>query len=375
MKITILTSRYPSNNNPYNHMFVHMRSLEMKKKGNDISVFVPSKITKKYVHEGIDVFMMPSKDIIKKINSKGILYLHLLNIYPFSKDNGWVIYKYLLKNNSTFAMYVHGSEVQKYGSRMFEFNYKISDFLKWFKKDVLVIPKMKRFVKNVKNRKQVTFIYPSLWMKKEMEINLNLQIDNYHVIPNGIDTKLFKFHDLYKNKYKLVTLRPLSSKKYAVDIAINIMKFLPQPYTLEIFGKGMYEKTYKNQIKQLGLEKRIVIKNSFIERNNLNAFFSNYGVFLSPTRMDAQGVTMCEAMASGLLTVSNKNTAIPEFISDNKNGILGIEPKEIAEKIITITNDKALFEQITKNGRESMSEIDIEKTIKKELNVLYQINH
>ncbi len=49
---------------------------------------------------------------------------------------------------------------------------------------------------------------------------------------------------------------------------------------------------------------------------------SNYGVFLSPTRMDAQGVMMCEVMASGLLTISSDNTAIPEFIVDEQNGIL-----------------------------------------------------
>ena len=36
-------------------------------------------------------------------------------------------------------MYVHGSEVQKYRARLFDFNFKIFDFLKWFKKDILGI--------------------------------------------------------------------------------------------------------------------------------------------------------------------------------------------------------------------------------------------
>ena len=42
MKVAIITSRYPSKNNPYNHMFVHMRSIEMIKQGIDVTIFIPS---------------------------------------------------------------------------------------------------------------------------------------------------------------------------------------------------------------------------------------------------------------------------------------------------------------------------------------------
>jgi len=314
--------------------------------------------------------MLPSKEIIKKITETDVVYLHLLNIYPFSKSNGWHIYQFLQKSNIPFAMYVHGSEVQKYGARMFEFNYKITDFLKWFKKDILVIPKMRRFVKSVQNRKQVTFIYPSLWMKRDMEINLNLKIKKYHIIPNGIDTELFKYHNLYKNKHKLLNLRPLSSKKYAVDVAIEIMRYLPEEYELDIFGKGHYLKKYLALIEKYKLSDRIHIKNTFIDRNELNSFFANYGIFLSPTRMDAQGVTMCEAMASGLLTISNNNTAIPEFITNNKTGIIGNNPKEIAKQIIISTTNKDVYAKLTQSARASMENIDSSKTVEKEIKVL-----
>ena len=370
MKIAIITSRYPSKDEPYNHMFVHMRSLEMLKKGEKIKVFVPSKASDTYTYEGISVTMLPSKEIIKKITETDVVYLHLLNIYPFSKSNGWYIYQFLQKSSIPFAMYVHGSEVQKYGARMFEFNYKITDFLKWFKKDILVIPKMRRFVKSVQNRKQVTFIYPSLWMKEDMETNLNLKIEKYQIIPNGIDTNLFKFQNTYKNRYKLLTLRPLSSKKYAVDVAIEIMRYLPKKFELEIYGKGHYLNEYLALIKKHSLSDRIHIKDTFIERTKLNSFFANYGIFLSPTRMDAQGVTMCEAMASGLLTVSNNNTAIPEFITNNKTGIIGNTPKEIAKQLVINTADETVYNKITQEARKFMENIDSSKTVNQEIEVL-----
>lgn len=348
-------------------MFVHMRCAEMIRQGIEVEVFVPSTQNKTYEYEGVEVKMMPTKEIVKNISTDSVLYLHLLNIYPFSKSDGWHIYKRIIKNNIPFAMYVHGSEVQKFLSRTFDFNLSASTFLKWFKKDILVIPKMKKFVTKTKGRKNTKYIFPSYWMKDELEKNLSTRIEDFQIIPNGIDTELFHYHNCFDNRFKMLTLRPLSGKKYAVDIAIDVVKYLPDNYTLTIFGKGKFQKKYEQQIKDNKLEKRVVIKNSFIERGDLNNVFSKYGIFLSPTRMDAQGVTMCEAMASGLLTASNNNTAIPEFITHGVSGILGETSKEIAEGIMQAAESEIKFNNLTSNAREAMENIAIKKTVTAEV--------
>src|SRR5690606_32944953 len=122
-------------NNPYNHMFVHMRSVEFLKQGVEVEVYVPTDTNSSYDHEGVQVYKMPSKSIAELLKEKEIVYLHLLNIYPFSKTDGWHIYKRILIENIPFAMYVHGSEVQKFTARMFDFNYSFGAFMKWIKKD------------------------------------------------------------------------------------------------------------------------------------------------------------------------------------------------------------------------------------------------
>ncbi|MEA1786446.1 glycosyltransferase family 4 protein [Arenibacter sp. GZD96] len=373
MKIAILTSRYPSKNNPYNHMFVHMRAVEMHKQGADVTVLVPSKTTETYLFENIKIIKDTSKKLTLMLDDFDVLYLHLLNIYPLSSSNGWPLYSFIMDSKIPFAMYVHGSEVQKYGARMFEFRFRLSDFLKWFKKDFLVIPKIKRFVNLTKDRDNVKLIFPSIWMKKDLEANLSLTLTKYHIIPNGIDTMLFKYHELYKKKIKLLTLRPLSSKKYAVDIAIKVMKYLPEEFVLDIYGRGFYKLEYEKLISKEGLENRVFIKDSFIERNQMNSFFSNYGIFLCPTRMDAQGVTMCEAMSSGLLTVSNNNTAIPEFIKDGVNGLLGSSPSEIANKILSIVDTSSNYYKLTRNANNDMKKIDIKITVIEEVRLLNEL--
>lgn len=373
MKVTIITSRYPSSNNPYNHMFVHMRSIEFLKQGIEVEVYVPSNEDSSYFHEGVQVHKTPSISIAELLIEKEIVYLHLLNIYPFSKTDGWKIYKKIIKENIPFAMYVHGSEVQKFSARMFDFTYNLDTFLKWIKKDILVIPKMKKFVRKTKARKNCKYIFPSIWMKEELENNLGQKLEIYEIIPNGIDTDLFKFNNSFENRYKLLTLRPLSSKKYAVDIAIDTMKYLPEKFTLEIFGKGHLQSKYQKQIDDANLSKRVTIKNEFIDRSGMSSFFSNYGVFLSPTRMDAQGVTMCEAMASGLLVASSNNTAIPEFIVDKNNGLLSNDPKSLAQKIFETTENLELFKSLVDKGRGSMEKIAINKTVSNEIESLRAI--
>jgi glycosyltransferase involved in cell wall biosynthesis len=82
---------------------------------------------------------------------------------------------------------------------------------------------------------------------------------------------------------------------------------------------------------------------------------------------------MCEALSSGLLVCSNPVTAIPEFITDNINGILGSSPQEIATKILSATASKEAFEKITVEGRKSMEKIDLEKVGKQELEVFKKL--
>ena len=373
MKVAIITSRYPSLGNPYNHMFVHMRSKEFVRQGEKVQVFVPSRENHEYMFEGILVKHIPSKDMIQYLSDYDVLYLHLLHIYPFMQQDGWPIYKAIMENKLPCVMYVHGSEVQRYSARLFDANNSFLGILKRIKKDFLLVYFMRKFANFHKVNKSLFFLFPSLWMKKEMEQNLEVEVSNYDVIPNGIETNLFTFSNLFSNRFKLISLRPLSSMKYAVDVAIETMRFLPKEYTLDIFGKGKYENTFKKLIKKYSLQSRIKIYNTFIDKSDMPQHFSKYGVSMSTTRMDAQGVSMCEAISSGLLTVSNKNTAIPEFITDMVTGVLGNNPKELADKILEVTSNQEIFERITKAGRKSMEEIHITVTCKKELKILKEV--
>ena len=367
MKIYIITSRYPDKTNPYNHMFVHIRCAEMIKNGIDVEVLVCSEYSSNYNYEGVAVHQMPAKEIAKKIDRNNLIYLHLLNIYPFQKNDGGIVYGHIKKLKIPFVFYVHGYEVQKYRSRKYEFNFRISDLLKWMKKDLWVVPTMRKFVETAH---QGIYIFPSKWMKMEMEKNLNLKIDKFHILPNGIDTVLFRYLDMTENRCKMVTIRSLSQKVYDIEKTIEVLAHLPKKFTLDIYGKGVYENKYKNLIEEKGLSNRVRIIPSFFTKEEMKDLFKSYGVFISTTRMDSQGITMMEAMAAGLLVATTDNSSKKEFIDDGETGILGIQAEEIAEKIVRATENTDDFHRITKNARKQIEKISLEEITPKEITIL-----
>ena len=94
----------------------------------------------------------------------------------------------------------------------------------------------------------------------------------------------------------------------------------------------------------------VIIQRGFLKQNEIADLHKEYGVFLTPTRMDAQGVSRDEAMASGLVPVTNAVAAIPEFV-DGKCGILA--PKndylEMAKGIEEIVNSTEKFTVMSEN--------------------------
>jgi glycosyltransferase involved in cell wall biosynthesis len=86
--------------------------------------------------------------------------------------------------------------------------------------------------------------------------------------------------------------------------------------------------------------------------------------------MDAQGVSMCEAMSCGLIVASSFNTAIPEFIHDHENGLLGSNPAEIASKIDNVESSSQLKKEISTQASTSMKAIDISRVLDLELRKL-----
>jgi len=381
MKIAVLTSRYPIEKEPYNHMFVHIRNREYLRKGENVEVFIPSKENYSYTFEGIRVTASPVKDIIKKLEKFDVVFIHLLHPSLIPEIDGSYIYEYLLKYRIPTLFFIHGIEVQKiWVSRREDIELsKPKSIIRFLYHDFFKIPKMKNFINRFLSEHPYSrFIAVSEWMLRNVHTNMGIDISPKSVIiPNGVDTKLFKFKDRWNKRYNVLTIRPLILKgKYAVDLAINTFKYIKtSQISLSIYGRGRDAAIIRQMIKNSSFRSKIILNEVFIQNREIPKIHDLHGIYYAVTRMDAQGVSMCEAMASGLPVVSFNICGIPEFIKHMETGIL-VRPynlKEAAEWIETLVEDKNLYIKLSENARKFIEQIDIKETTQKELEVAQKL--
>ncbi|GGE33793.1 hypothetical protein GCM10010832_12440 [Psychroflexus planctonicus] len=354
-------------------MFVHIRVKKMIELGVDVQVLVCTNKELSYSFEGVNVHQYNNTSIIKQLSSFDVVYLHLLNLYPLQKADGWPIYQHIMQNKIPFCMYVHGNEVQKYTARKYEYNYSLKETLKWLKKDLWVIPKMKKFVESAILLSYGKFIFPSKWMHQETQRNLDVKIKKPIFIPNGINTDFYSYQDTSQNRYKLISIRPFSAQVYHIEKTIEVMEHLPKKYTLSLFGQGKYLKVYKKLIKKKKLSKRVKIIEEFLQPKEMLEQYRKHGIFISTTRQDSQGLTILEAMSSGLLGVSTLNTAKPEFITHKETGVLANTPEEIALHVKNITTEQIEFNTFTRKASHKIQNLRIKDKVSEEIEILEKV--
>src|SRR5699024_12361437 len=96
-------------------------------------------------------------------------------------------------------------------------------------------------------------------------------------------------------------------------------------------------------------------------------------VFRFRSRWDSQVLSMCEAMSSGLVPVSNNNTAIPEFVTHNISGLLAENEssQDLAYQIERLYYNPDLFAYLSENAASSIRVIADENiVINNELDVI-----
>ena len=144
-----------------------------------------------------------------------------------------------------------------------------------------------------------------------------------------------------------------SNRTYANDLTVKaILELSNKSFFKEleflIIGDGeLFEET----LKPLRAFQNVTIHKKFLRQEEIAKLHKEYGIFLNPTRMDSQGVSRDEAGSSGLVPVTNRVAAIPEFV-DEDCGIL-VE----AEDYVGLAN---AIEFLYKNPKEFLKPKDRE---------------
>lgn len=373
VKTIVLTSRYPSVDSPYSHMFVHTRSMQYLASGCSVLVLVPAKHESSYVLDGVSVVLAPVSKLASFIDTADRIMIHLLYHRIDADTDAGYLYEAVLKSKIPTLFFIHGVETQTiWSSRRYDISWlSPKTIARYIYRDFYLIKRMTNTLKSFLDVSfPCRFVTPSQWMLDESYRHTGLDLsDKSLIIPNGIDTSHFEFKDLWNNRFNFLSIRPLFLKgKYAIDLLLESSSNLPDNFQGCLYGNGPDEYIIQQKINQL-TNKKIKLIPKFLNQNEIPRVHRLYGIYAAVTRMDAQGVSMCEAMASGLPVVSYDTCAIPEFITHLDNGLLATsyDVTQFSSYIEMLADDRRLFDKIALNARHSMEKIDIRKTTLREL--------
>lgn len=372
-KYLLLTNIYPSQNDLYRNAFVHRRVKLYHEHGLDVDVYSLERkgtVLSKYEFENVNVLKGDSKGLetILKVKKYNKILIHFV-MEDMIKVLDKVCY------DTPRIVWLHGFEVSKWNRR--KFNYTEEQIEK--SKDVWnIMDKIKlEFLRNIYKDNRYKFIAVSNWLKAECcEVDANCKIENCDIIPNVIDEKLFKYTPKSKSeRLKILSIRPFTANNYANDLSVKaILELSKKSFFNElefnIYGRGLLFKEITKDIKRF---ENVYLHEKFISQSEIAELHKKHGIFLCPTRLDTHGVSMCEAMSSGLVCISNDVCAISEYLINNDCGLLAKEEDymgiAIAIEYLYYNSDE--FLKMSKNASKYIkSKCGIDATIKKEIQLI-----
>ncbi len=357
MHILIISPFYPEEKKT-SYAFVHARAKIYQKFGNEVKVYVPFNKTYMYAIEGIDVHKGPYetyKALLEKFNPD-VVAIHSPR-YTMSRNPLKMLDE--TRMQAPVIMWIHGTGVLIGAFHNYIPPWEIKQNFKSILGGTIKITILRFLV-----RKASAIIYASEWMRKTAERYLLFKHPYSFVIPNPIDTNIFNYTKKDAHvKNKGISVRRLGWK-YGIDIAIKAFSNLRET-NLTILGTGPLENYMRNLAHKC--RSKVSFMTTHFDHNKMPDVYARFGYFVAPSRTEAQGVAMCEAMACGLPVIATKVGGIPEFVKNGINGILvpPENPKALRKAIEQILTNEQIYEMLSEKGsdfvRENLSHNEIYK--------------
>ncbi|RZQ54960.1 hypothetical protein C1E23_01360 [Pseudoalteromonas phenolica] len=296
----VLCQDYPTKDNHYAMSYVHSRVRSYKYLK---CVVVSFSAEFCYEIDGVEVITAEffKKNYLDFLNEHDRVLSHAPNI----KNHLPILNRV---NKAKVVIFLHGHEVLKIN------NYYPEDY-SWVKKgflgrpffqntyDTLKLFLLGRCFNKLMRRNRLKLIFVSTWMKNEFLNNVNINFDlnesNSAIINNASAPEFINKTYNYdcEKAYDAISIRPFDSPKYAVD---QIVKLAHENPTLNfiLYGKGKY---FDYNIKP----KNLTVSEDFLRPEEITDALDKAKIAIMPTRLDAQGVMMCEMATYGIPLVTS----------------------------------------------------------------------
>jgi len=211
----------------------------------------------------------------------------------------------------------------------------------------------------------------SLYTKNELTELYDVDEEKINVIYNGVDTQKFKPNrdrvglrlelGLEEEQKIILCVGRLYYRKGIATLLQSIPEVVQkfEDAKFVISGKGFK----KNEERFRTLAERLKIKKSvmflgYVPDEKLPDLYAASDIFVLPALYENFPFAILEAQSTGLPVISTKVGGIPEFLTNNKNGLLVDpgDPEQLAQGIMTLLRDPELAEELGRCGRRLVKE-------------------
>ena len=342
----VVSRSYPSYGNLYSYTFAHRRVLGYREAGLRAEVFRFSDQPFSYEEfEDVDVVAGNVGDLALMLKSNP--YETIL-VHSFDDQVWSAIEPYLA--HTRVVVWVHGAEIQPWYRRDFNFVDE-ADRRRGIQRSDMRMGLWRKVLTDLPANLHLVFVSEFLARQAMRDVGVDLPRDRYSVIHNFVDGTLFDYRPKpASQRHRILSIRPYTKPTYANDLAVKaILDLRGEPWFDELefrlVGDGPL---FPSTVEPLRDLPNVVLEQRFLTQRQISDLHKDYGVLLAASRIDSQGVSRDEAMASGLVPVTNAVSAIPEFVDAR---VAMLAPREdwkgLADGIRTLHADPALFERMS----------------------------
>ena len=166
----------------------------------------------------------------------------------------------------------------------------------------------------------------------------------------------------------VAALVPHKGQRHLIAAAARVIREVPDARFV-ILGEGELRDALERQIKELGLERHVILAGF---RPDVIGLIKSFDIFAMSSLTEGLGTSILDAMACAKPVIGTRTGGIPEAVRDEDTGVL-VPPHDdaaLAAAIIRLLKDPALAARLGASGRQRAAEyFSVERMVSETLNV------
>lgn len=152
----------------------------------------------------------------------------------------------------------------------------------------------------------------------------------------------------------IAALAAHKGQRYLIEAMPLVIREVPDAHLI-VFGEGELRPALERQVRELALEKRVLLPGF---REDVLELVRSADLFVTSSVTEGLGSTVLDAMAMGLAVVGTRAGGIPEAVVHQETGLLvpPAEPAPLAHALVRLLKDPALRRRYGAAGRARVTE-------------------